>query len=190
VTIGQQLHHSHDRTFRRQPAVYFDNEDRRNLRDLHFDGLVDTARKAYARLIAGLDPDERHRLIAELVTRAPEVDDSELLRSHPCPACQNTLWVVYDVVRDVEVDDSDAPHGVGNFVKQASYVASVECPVCGLDLTQSDMVLTDIPFDINLGEDEATPDEVEAWKDDSSEAFDGWGRWCQALTVLDPRCQS
>lgn len=73
-----------------------------------FSGLTAAARTAYARLVAGLDLEERNRLIAELVTRAPAVGDCQLLRSHTCPACQNTLWVVYDVVRDVELDDSDA----------------------------------------------------------------------------------
>jgi hypothetical protein len=131
----------------------------------HFDGLMDAARNAYARLTAGLDADARIRLIAELVTRAPEVGDAEMPRSHACPACQNTLWVVYDVVRDVEVDDSDAPNSFGYFVKQSAYVASASCPVCGLVLSQSDMVLTDIPFVLDLGDDEASPDEIEGWQD-------------------------
>lgn len=37
--------------------------------------------------------------------------------------------------------------------------------MCGLVLARSDMVLTEIPFDIDLGKDEATPDEVDAWQD-------------------------
>jgi hypothetical protein len=131
----------------------------------HFDGLIGAARNAYARLTAGLDADARIRLTGELVRRVPEVRDAEMLRSHACPACQNTLWVVYDVVRDVELDDSDAPDSFRFFVKQAAYVASASCPVCGLVLSQSDMVLTDIPFVLDLGDDEATPDEIEGWGD-------------------------
>ncbi|OBG87862.1 hypothetical protein A5699_18500 [Mycobacterium sp. E802] len=131
----------------------------------HFDGLLDAARTAYARLTAGLDADSRIRLIAELVMRAPEVGDAQMLRSHACPACQNTLWVVYDVVRDVELDDSDAPNSFGFFVKQSAYVASASCPVCSLALSKSDMMLTDIPFVLDLGDEEATPDEIEGWGD-------------------------
>jgi hypothetical protein len=94
-------------------------------------------------------------------------------RSHACPACQNTLWVVYDVLRDVELDDSDAPDSFRFFVKQSAYVASASCPVCGLALSQSDMVLTDIPFVLDLGDDEATPDEIEGWGTRSTTTIGG-----------------
>ncbi|AFS13640.1 MULTISPECIES: hypothetical protein [Mycobacterium avium complex (MAC)] len=131
----------------------------------HLGGLLDEARKAYARLIAGLGPDERNRLIAELVTRAPEINEMERLQAHTCPACGNTLWVVYDLIRDIEIDDSDAPNSFGYVVKQSGSVSRASCPVCSLVLSQDDMVLTDIPFVIDLGQDEATADEIEGWQD-------------------------
>ncbi|AGB21653.1 hypothetical protein Mycsm_01234 [Mycobacterium sp. JS623] len=146
----------------------------------HFSRLIDAAGNAYARLTAGLSPDERNRLVAELVTRAPEVDDSELLRSHPCPACQNTLWVVYDLVRDVEVDDSDAPNSFGYVVKQSGHVSSASCPVCSLSLSPRDMVLTDIPFVLDMGQDEATADEIEGWQDTQHDD------WAYSDYELDP----
>ncbi|MCV7175446.1 hypothetical protein [Mycolicibacterium sphagni] len=130
-----------------------------------FKEMLAAAHSAYLRLTAGLGNFERSRLVAELNTRAPEVDGSEHLRSHTCPACENTLWVVYNVVRDIEIDDSDAPHSFAHFVKERGYVSSATCPVCGLELNQSDMVFTDIPFVIEIGEDEASDDEVQAWQD-------------------------
>ena len=68
-------------------------------------------------------------------------------------------------MRAVEVDDSDAPHSFGYIVKQTASVSRASCPVCGLTLSQADMVLTNIPFVLDLGEDEATPDEIEGWQD-------------------------
>ena len=133
--------------------------------DKRFKEMLATAHSAYIRLTAGLDQFERSRVVAELNTRAPDVDGSEHLRSHTCPACENTLWVVYDVVRDIEIDESDAPHSFAHFVKERGYVSSATCPVCGLELYQPDMVFTDIPFVIQIGEDEASDDEVQAWQD-------------------------
>ncbi len=131
----------------------------------NFQGLIKQAQANYARLTAGLTPDARNRLIAELVARTPDVDYEQTLRPHKCPACQNSLWVVYDVQRDIEVDDSDAPHSFGLFAKVRGDVRSASCPVCDLSLDQAAIVLTDIPFTIDLGEDEATTEEHEGWHD-------------------------
>jgi hypothetical protein len=102
----------------------------------NFQGLIAHAEATYARLIPGLGPQARNRLIAELVARAPTVDDEQILRLHKCPACRNSLWVVYDVQRDLEVDDSDAPHSFGLFAKVRADVRSASCPVCDLSLDQ------------------------------------------------------
>lgn len=151
-----------------------------------FQGLITQAKANYARLIAGLGPEARNRLIAELVARTPDVDDEQILRPHKCPACQNSLWVIYDVYRDIEVDDSDAPHSFGLFAKVRAEVRSAGCPVCGLSLDQGAIVLTDIPFTLDLGEDEVTDDEHQGWYDArAAEDEDRWAGFSPSREDLD-----
>lgn len=130
-----------------------------------FNELIAIAKAAYARLTAGLDQNERNRVVAELVARAPVVEDTQTVRPHTCPACQNQLWVVYDVLREVDIDESDMPHGVAFFVRISATVDYAECPVCNLTLDGDELALTAIPFTLDLGEDEATEDEEEGWRD-------------------------
>jgi hypothetical protein len=130
-----------------------------------FSEAIADAKVDYDRLIAGLGQDERNRLVAELMARQPEIDDEQTLRAHKCPACQNSLWVMHNVERRIEEDDSDAPHSFGLFAKVSAYVDSATCPVCDLTLSQAELVLTDIDFVLDLGQDETTADEEEGWRD-------------------------
>ncbi|MEW2484090.1 hypothetical protein AB0876_31340 [Mycobacterium sp. NPDC049093] len=140
-----------------------------------FNALIASAQAAYARLIAGLDQNERNRVVAELVARVPLLEDTQTVRPHQCPACHNQLWVVYDVVREVDIDESDMPHGVTFFVRISATVDYAECPVCNLVLDGDELALTGIPFTLHLGEDEATEDEAEGWRDArDAEIEDRW----------------
>lgn len=52
-----------------------------------------------------------------------------------------------------------------------AHVESAECPVCRLVLDQSDLVLTDIPYTLDLGVHEATEEEEQAWRDAKHAGF-------------------
>lgn len=58
-----------------------------------------------------LSKEAKNRLVAELTSRVPLLGDGEEVRRHTCPACANTMWVIYDVQRDVDIDDSEMPSG-------------------------------------------------------------------------------
>jgi hypothetical protein len=53
----------------------------------------------------------------------------------------------------------------GLFAKVSAYVDSATCPVCDLTLSQAELVLTDIDFVLDLGQDGTTADEEEGWRD-------------------------
>lgn len=136
-----------------------------------FKKLVAQARTAYQRLTDGLDQDARNRLVAELTTRIPSADDTQIVHPHRCPACHHTMWVIYDVQRDIEIDDSEMPsggsaipHGYAFYARLHGQVDSASCPVCGLSLDQSELILTTVPFTVDLGQEEATDEEEQAWK--------------------------
>lgn len=113
----------------------------------------------YAKLIAGLSDNDRIRVVGELEARLPITEDDQSSRKHNCPACGNYMWVVYDVQREIDVDDSDAPHSIGLYAIVSATVNQAECPVCNLHLDQEDLILTEVPFSLDLGTDEATAEE-------------------------------
>lgn len=119
----------------------------------------------YAKLIAGLSDNDRIRVVGELEARLPTTEDDQTSRKHNCPACGNYMWVVYDVHREIDVDDSDAPHSVGLYAIVSATVNHAECPVCNLHLDQEDLILTDVPFSLDLGIDQATDEEEDGWRD-------------------------
>ncbi|SKG34591.1 hypothetical protein [Mycobacteroides abscessus] len=151
--------------------------------------LLANARKAYGRLTLDLSRHARERLIAELTARIPTVDEgTQIVRRHICPACDNTMWVIYDVNREVSLDDSEMPsggssipHGYSLMVQLDAHVRSAECPVCGLFLDQNELALTNIPFTLDLGYSEASDNEEQAWRDAKNaeyeadfDDFDDW----------------
>ena len=134
---------------------------------------ISEARSIYAKLIAGLSDNDRIRVVGELQSRPPVVVEDQTIRKHNCPACGNYLWVVYDVEREVDIDDSDAPDSFAYIVTVSATVSYVECPVCNLYLEQDELVLTDVEFNLDLGTDVATADEEQGWRDArDAEAFE------------------
>lgn len=138
----------------------------------HYQDLIATAQESYRKMTEYLSKEAKNRLVAELASRVPFLGEREEVRRHTCPACANTMWVIYDVQRDVDIDDSEMPsggssipHGYSFYARVHARVASALCPVCRLALDQSDLLLTDIPYTLDLGVREATEEEEQAWRD-------------------------
>lgn len=131
----------------------------------YFGGVVGEAKAVFIRLTAGLSDNERNRVIGELEARQPPVEDEQTARKHNCPACGSYMWVVYDVHREIDIDESEMPHGVSFYANVSGTANYAECPVCDLFLDAEYLVLTDIELQLDLGIDQATDDEEEGWRD-------------------------
>lgn len=141
----------------------------------YYGEAVGEAKADYAKLVAGLSDNDRNRVVGELEARLPLTEDYQTARKHNCPACGNYMWVVYDVQREIDIDESDAPHSFAFYAIVSGTVEYAECPVCNLHLDQEHLVLTDVEFSLDLGTDEATADEEEGWRDArDAERADDW----------------
>ncbi|PVY28359.1 hypothetical protein [Williamsia muralis] len=130
--------------------------------------LIDTAKANYARLVRNVDPDKQLELVNELSLRTEALH--YLREMHRCPACQNsTLAALYDVSREVEIDDSDAPISFGFTVSESATLDFATCPVCDLHLDRSSASFLGIPLTIDRGTKDATHEEVEGFLDDKHE---------------------
>lgn len=112
------------------------------------------------------NPGRDKNLIQLLEQTKPRHERDQVTHPVTCPACSNQGWVTYDVERsDPQIDDSDAPHSVAWFVKLTGRRRDFDCQVCQLFLDDPDELDQAGIEDADLGEAEATPDEVEAWND-------------------------
>lgn len=126
--------------------------------------LIATARNNYAKLVRNLDSDRQLELINELSLRANTLHYFRV--THWCPACENsTLAALYDVSREVDVDDSDAPHSFAFTVTETAVLDFATCPVCDLHLNRSSAAYLGIPLTINRGTGDASADEIEGYLD-------------------------
>lgn len=133
-----------------------------------FDQAVQDAARNYASLANDLTPEDRQTRIEELVRRAHSID--LYTQPHRCPACHNqTLHGLYEVHRTVEVDDSDAPDSFSLFVRETAELNFAHCPVCNLHLDRRLAGFTEVPLIRDLGDKNATPEEMDAWGDDQYE---------------------
>jgi len=131
----------------------------------HYRQVIGEAKSAYNRLVTGLSDNERIRIVGELEERPPIMGGSQTARKRNCPACGNYMWVVYEVLREIEMDESGAPDGVAFIAKLSGTVTYAECPVCNLYLEPENLALTDVEFTVDLGEEKATADEAEGYRD-------------------------
>lgn len=125
-----------------------------------YNATISEARRRYSSFFAALRPEGRAFVINQFAATKPLIGSSEQVRPHPCPACGNMGWVVYDVTRGpVQTDydgDADFHHGVSVWVELEGRAVGFECSVCKLQLGDDDeLEFAEVPMEVVLGEDDA-----------------------------------
>lgn len=142
-----------------------------DLARVNYAAKIAKARSRYLNFVATLKSDGRADVINQFASVTPSTAWSEQVRSHPCPACENMGWIVYDVTRGpVQTDfdgDADFHHGVSVWVELLGLAMGFECNVCALDLSEDDeLEFAGIPRQVVLGEDDADAIETGEYAED------------------------
>lgn len=133
-----------------------------------FAARVSQASARYDTLVSPLEPGRRSEMISQITAqataRAAALD--YLIRPHECPGCKNwTLQAFYELDRQVEIDDSSAPHSFAFVARETTALDFAECPICGLHVGRDSVGFTGIPLSVGVREGDATDDEASAWLD-------------------------
>ena len=133
-----------------------------------FDALVSQAAARYETLFSPMEPDRRNAMISQITAqaaaRATTLD--YVIRPHECPGCKNwTLQAFYELDRQLEIDDSDAPDGFAVIARETRELDFAACPVCDLYVDRGSVGFTDISLSLSVRESHASEEEASAWLD-------------------------
>lgn len=144
---------------------------------LELDAKLLAATEYYATLFPTMSEADRETVLIAMEARKPIHTvygrDGEVWERHPCPACLRSGYLHY-ALENQEDFEEEVDHDREGNVESVYVLVSVEwvplafeCPVCGLDLTEDEVVLVD-------GIDSFIADEKATLEDDALRSYMGY----------------